>query len=95
MPKNREARLEDEFLRLLQEADPEVTENDPLAVEFASHLAMLTDDWATGSPKFAARERWIIHWIEENTGRVPELAVSGGDEFEFLEEAGADAGVDA
>jgi hypothetical protein len=93
--------LKREFLRLLHKADPEVTENDYLVHEFASHLAALTDDWATGSPTFDVRKEWLAQWIEENRAQPLEAAASASGELELLDAEGdfdsdaeAEAGVD-
>jgi hypothetical protein len=100
MTTSRDRQLEHQFLRLLHEADPEMSETDPLAHEFASHLAMLTDDWARGSSTFPERVKWLARWIAANT-QPHEVAASDGSGLELVEagddvgsEAGAEAGVD-
>lgn len=102
MPANRDRyiQLESKFLQLLHEAVPSTSESDPLVQEFASHLVTLTDEWATGSPTFPERAKWLAQWIEQNTSQ-PYGAAAAGNELELVEaggdvetEAEAEAGVD-
>jgi hypothetical protein len=99
--------MENEFFRLLREADPGTSERDPLVREFATHLATLTDDWATGSPYLSERERWLDDWVKQSTAEMggaatsaardePELLLAYSSEDEpALAEADAEADTDA
>jgi hypothetical protein len=101
MPISKEIDIEHELLRLLREADPSVTESDPVVREFASLLASLTDDWATGSPTLNARKRRLDQWIRHNSEEPLEVTASANSgllaeaEGDVEAEAGADAGLDA
>lgn len=98
MPTNQDIELENEFLRLLKEADPELSERDPVVREFASQLATLTDDWATGSPMLQVREEALDQWIRDSTDQHVEFATFAGSELEMSDEESAveaDASADA
>jgi hypothetical protein len=57
--------LKEEFLHLLEEADPAVVSAEPLlASEFAELLADLTDAWASKASNLAEKEQRVSLWID-------------------------------
>lgn len=56
--------LEQAFLRLVREIDPNADDHPPLAAEFAKRLAVLADTWATNPEDVDAYETSLSQWIE-------------------------------
>jgi hypothetical protein len=70
MDNKQDPQLKTEFLRLLQEADPDFKDRVNIAQDFAMQLASFTEAWATNPDDIDEQEEALIRYIRSNYAPV-------------------------
>lgn len=67
MKKEQSSDLEQQFLRLLEEIDPNLKKHPDLALSFSNHLVAFTEQWASDRKNIEKHEAELVDWIMSNS----------------------------